>query len=341
MTENTIAHIALVLDASSSMQSLSRKLIEIADEQIAYLAEQSKDLNMETRVSVYTFADTVTCRIFDKDVLRLPSMKDLYLASGMTALIDATLKSQEDLALTCQLYGEHSFLTFVVTDGVENRSRMSAATLRDHLNNIKPNWTVAVLVPDQRSKHTAQQYGFPADNIAIWDATSTVGLEKAGSVIREATDAYMTTLASGTGFRGTKSIFTMNSTTLNKATVSQAGLTPLHGGAYLMIPVVPEAGSTGPIVIKPFIDSLGHRFQIGKNFYELTKPEKVGLNKQIAILEKKTGKVFVGADARAVVGLPDTDVRVRPDYNPEFTVFIQSSSNNRHLMPHTKLLILN
>jgi len=34
------------------------------------------------------------------------------------------------------------------------------------------------------------------------------------------------------------------------------------------------------------------------------------------------------------------DVRVRPDYNPLYDVFVQSTSTNRKLLRGTKLLLL-
>ncbi|MGQ4418770.1 vWA domain-containing protein, partial [Streptomyces sp. SAS_269] len=200
--QNYINHVALVLDASSSMSHLSRKVVEVADQQIAYLARRSRELDQETRVTVYVFADKVECVIYDKDVLRMPSLKQLYRVGGMTALLAAALKSQRELAQTAQLYGDHSFLTFILTDGQENAShRCPDASSRDPrelvqavaemMRTQQDNWSLAVLVPDQMGKREAMQCGFPKDNIAIWDATSTQGLEEAGQVIRQATENFM------------------------------------------------------------------------------------------------------------------------------------------------------
>ncbi len=49
----TTSTTSLVLDASSSMSHLSRKVVEVADQQIAYLARRSRELDQETRVTVY------------------------------------------------------------------------------------------------------------------------------------------------------------------------------------------------------------------------------------------------------------------------------------------------
>lgn len=120
--QNYINHVALVLDASSSMSHLSRKVVEVADQQIAHLARRSRELDQETRVTVYVFADTVECVIYDKDVLQMPSLEQLYRVGGMTALLAAALKSQREPAQTAQLYGDHSFLTFRLPDRQENAS---------------------------------------------------------------------------------------------------------------------------------------------------------------------------------------------------------------------------
>lgn len=122
--QNKINHIALVLDASSSMEHLRPAVIKVADAQIAHLAERSKELNMETRITVYTFADATKCVVYDMDVLRLPSIAEFYTPYGWTALMDATVQSQLDLGHTWEGYGDHSYFTIVITDGLENKSKL-------------------------------------------------------------------------------------------------------------------------------------------------------------------------------------------------------------------------
>lgn len=59
------------------------------------------------------------------------------------------------------------------------------------------------------------------------------------------------------------------------------------------------------------------------------------------MLEKKTDRVYTGPEARALLGLPETEVRVKPDHNDDFTIFVQSTSVNRKLVPSTRLLLMN
>ncbi|GLF95594.1 vWA domain-containing protein [Streptomyces yaizuensis] len=342
-SQNYINHVALVLDASSSMSHLSRKVVEVADQQIAYLARRSGELDQETRVTVYVFADTVECVIYDKDVLRMPSLKQLYRAGGMTALLAAALKSQRELAQTAQLYGDHSFLTFVLTDGQENAShRCPDAPSRNPQELVQAvtgmietqndNWTLAVLVPDQVGKREAMQCGFPKDNIAVWDATTTQGLEEAGQVIREATEKFM--VGRTKGIRGSRAVFSTGTEAVNKDTIQAAGLTPVDPSTFALIPVDRDTA------IRNWVVESGHAYRTGGAFYQLSKTEKIQARKQIAVLEKGTDRVYTGPEARALLGLPDVEVRIKPDHNDDFTIFVQSTSVNRKLVPNTRLLLM-
>ncbi|MEU3482966.1 MULTISPECIES: vWA domain-containing protein [Streptomyces] len=342
-SQNYINHVALVLDASSSMSHLSGKVVEVADQQIAYLARRSRELDQETRVTVYVFADKVECVIYDKDVLRMPSLKKLYRVGGMTALLAAALKSQRELAQTAQLYGDHSFLTFVLTDGQENAShRCPGAPSRDPRELVQAvaemiatqedNWTLAVLVPDQMGKREAMQCGFPKENIAIWDATSTQGLEEAGQVIQQATEKFMVGRAQG--IRGSRAVFSTGADAVNKDTIKAAGLAPVDPSKYQVIPVARD------VAIREWVLESGHTYRTGCAFYQLSKPEKIQAKKQIAVLEKKTDRVYTGPEARALIGLANVETRVKPDHNDDFTIFVQSTSVNRKLVSHTRLLLM-
>lgn len=334
MTQNYINHIAFVLDASGSMSNLRNDLIRVADEQVKQLATQSKQLDQETRVTAYSFDDRVSCAHYDKDVLRLPSIADFYRIGGQTALIDATLQAISDLEKSATLYGDHSFLLFVLTDGAENASRNHPSVLRQKLASLPVEWTVAILVPNSMGKHYAQGFGFAPGNIAIWDATSARGLEESMVAVAAATTNYMVNRTTGT--RGTQNLFG-GSNQVNSATVAQMNLQPLDRARYMLhpIPNIPDKTQ-----VQPYVNSLGKPFRLGSVFYELMKPEKIQAGKTLAVLEKGTDKLYVGPQVRQMLNLPDLEVRVKPDMNKNFKIFVQSNSTNRHLVPHTTLLIM-
>lgn len=335
---NIINHIGLALDASSSMLKHARNLVQVADNQIEYLALRSKELDQETRISVWTFADApkIECVVWDKDVLRLPSIKPFYNPYGNTAFIDATLKAIEDLAETPERYGDHSFLLYVLTDGAENDSRNRPDTLSRKLAQLPDHWTVAAMVPDAKGKHEAKQFGFPAGNVEIWDTTSNAGISEVGKVMRAATDAYMD--ARRTGVRSTRSLFSTGADAVNAKTIQAADLKPLDRNTYVLIPVPKDAKS---FRIDEFTQACGFTYRTGKGYYELMKTETIQAGKEIAIVERSgQGRVFMGRDARNIIGLPDMEVRVKPDYNREYAVFVQSTSINRKLVANTRYLYM-
>lgn len=328
-TQNYINHIALVLDASGSMQGRENELVKVADNQIAYLAQRSKELDQETRVTVYTFSysHNIKCLIYDKDVLRIPSIAGLYQANGQTALIDATVLALDDLALTPEKYGEHAFLIYVLTDGMENDSRISSQSLRDRINALPEHWTLATFVPDQTGVFEAKNFGFPKENIAVWDTVSSKGISEVGERIKQTTEQFMQNRTQG--IRGSRTLFV---SIPSVGAVTQK-LNALSQYAYELLDVRKDER------IDTFVSRYSSQaFQIGKAYYQLTKSEIVQWHKQIVIFTN--GKAYTGAQARNLLGLPDHETRVRPSDHRNYEIFIQSTSPNRKLIAGTKLLIL-
>jgi hypothetical protein len=332
--QSLINHVVLVLDASYSMKSRQSAVVKVTDEQIRHLAKRSEELSQETRVSVYRFGEqTIECLIFDMDVARLPSASDLYeVLYENTSLIDATMKSQEDLATTSTLYGDHAFLTFVLTDGQENRSVTPASTLAKYIANMDVNWSIGFLVPDQTGVRYVERLGVLRDSIAVWDTRSASGINDAASAIRTATDNFMTQRSQGV--RGTRSVFSTSIQAVNKETV-KANLAPLKDSDYVLTPV------DRTIRIDDFVnDKIVGGYAKGKSYYQLTKSETIQPQKQIIVVEKKTGKAFTGQNARDLIGLSSVHERVRPDRNPKYEIYVQSTSYNRKLVPGTRVLTL-
>lgn len=328
--ENYINHIVLVLDASGSMQGRKDQLIKVADNQIAYLAQRSKELDQETRVTVYSFSDwnRIECLVYDKDVLRMPSIAGIYQTYDMTALVDATLLALNDLATTPEKYGEHAFLIYVLTDGQENDSHSSSSELSRKIANLPDNWTVAAFVPDQSGVFEAKKFGFPKENIAIWDATSAKGVTEAGERIKQTTEAFMQNRTRG--IRGSRNLFTLNTPSVN---VVKSSLPYLHAGQYRLFDVDYESR------IDEFVENhLRRAYQRGEAYYQLTKSEIIQPQKEIAILANHN--IYYGDHARQLLGLPNYHIKVAASSYPGYEIFVQSTSNNRKLIKGTKLLVL-
>lgn len=363
-----ITHICVVADASSSMGELSGAVVRVIDSLVEQWKKQSVDLDDMTRLTLYQFSsrdyplpngEYIECVWYDTDIMRIKSLQGRYTPYGNTALIDATIQAQGELAQTSTLYGNHTFLFFVITDGEENRSRNKGSDLAKVMDNLPDNWTVAALVPGIQGKITAQRYGFPVGNIDVWDATSERGVEEVGQRIAQATTSYMKTRSSDPTFRGTRSLFVGGQ--VDAAAVKQK-LIPLAHTAYELVPVnktatafekfdkptraYPDGKPLGWFVrIDDFIGKVHPPFFVGKGYYQLfsadaRRSEKVQGNKTIAVMDKKTSQIYVGPEARHVVGLPDHDVTVKPGSNPDYEIFVKSTSENRHLPVGTKLLIM-
>lgn len=329
-----IVHVAVLMDASSSMQRLASKAIEITDGLIRDLKKTSEDEDLQTRISIYSFAswNDVRCLLFDMDVFRLPSVADLYKVYGNTALIDAVILSQLDLAKTAQMYGEHHFLTYIVTDGQENDSRQGNSRDVSRLLGAQgPNWSIAAFVPDEYGKRMMISCGIPANNVQVWDV-SAAGLAETSAKIAQTTSNYMTNVSRGVTNDKTN-VFGTGADKVNAATV-KANLIPLTKGSYQVWDVTEDKR------IDLFVQAKGWTFHVGKGYYELTgRSVLVQANKKILVLEKSTGLVYGGAEARNLVGLPaNVDARVKADANPDYTVLALSTANNRKLLAGTKFV---
>jgi len=344
--DHLVNHVLLLLDSSSSMlngnngmaNSRAEQLIKVADAQVQFLAERSQqaDTKQETRVTVATFGfpGDYQVLVWDMDVMRLPSIADVYHPYGNTAMAEGTIHGLDDLALITEKYGDHAFLAYVFTDGGENASsEVDKSMLPGKIRGLAANWTVACLVPDQGCAAQAERFGFPHDNISVWDVNSVDGVLEVGKTIQEATDRFM--VGRSQGIRSTRTLFSTGADAVNKSTIQAAALTALPSGQYLLIPVDRISA------IREFVELNGHHYVTGRAFYQLSKTETIQPQKALAIVNKKSGEVFVGDEVRGMVGLSTTSAERRaPNFNPEYDLYVQSTSVNRKLVVGTRLLYL-
>jgi hypothetical protein len=335
LNQGIINRVALVLDRSGSMSSLQKQVVQVADRQVQHLATRSTDLDQETRATVYVFDHTIDCVYFDKDVLRLPSLKGSYHIGGRTALASATLNAIEDLQKSYTKYGRHSFLVFVLTDGLENESPARDITdLKAKLSSLPDAWTIACLIPRSviGSYDEALRLGFSAGNIQEWDV-SAQGLEVISQKIEQVTDTYMTMRAKNESFVGTKNLWTLTPESLTKA-VEVGALDKTPYGRYTCYPVTADAP------IRDFVEAVtGKPYTIGSTFYELTKTETIQPSKQIAVRDVDNGDIYTGKAARQLLNLPDDYTNVGPKFNKAYEIFVQSKSVNRALKEGTDVLV--
>lgn len=325
-------HLSFILDGSGSMSHLKNKVIEFFDSQVKYLAKRSQENDQETRVSVYLFeGNKVSCLIYDRDVLRLPSIADLYYTCGSTNLIDATLQAINDLKLIPELYTDHAFLSYIITDGCENSSDHTSRELLNTINGLGDNWTVAAFVPDASGAQEAQKYGFPQGNIITWDSASSKGVDEIGKTAIAATETFFANRA--VGVRGTKTLFKIDVSGVSSQKVRD-NLESLPSNEYEIVNVDKDSS------IRDFVENKLGTFKVGKNFYQLTKAETVQPYKSVLVKNKISGNLYSGPNARKLLSLPNYEIRVSPGDFGNYKIFIQSSSVNRKLIKGTELVVL-
>lgn len=360
--EHRVTHVGIVVDASSSMMQsgLRDSLVKVFDSLVQTLAARSQELKEEVRISVWSFSgevdwgrnklsaeDAVKNMVWDIDILRLPSIEKHYHPWGNTALIDGALTAIWDMKKIPTMYGDHSFLVFVITDGRENRSKNLASRLKDEITGLPEEWSLGALVPDTMGVAEAKRYGFPAGNIEMWNtAANSGGAMEMGESITRAASAYLTSRSQGV--RGTTQLFDTSAASVNTAAVKASGMKEADPASYLLhfIPPVthpfPKALSRrAKFRIDEYIkNTLGLPFRLGANYYEQVRTETVSPNKDIALVHRKTGKVYIGREARDMVGLPNETVRLRPNFNEEFHFMIRSDSTNRNLVEGQRILVI-
>lgn len=331
MLQNTlINHVSLIVDKSGSMHKHSERVVSVFDRELDYLKQRSIDLKQETRVSIYLFDDEIEVLAFDMDVMRFSSLRSFYKIGGQTALIDATMESILDHRKLPELYGDHAFLHYLLTDGEENRSHLHFQTdLTKTLRTLPDNWTMAILVPDERGAREAQRFGFLSGSIATWDATQNNALEGVGEQFRSVVDNYMALRSSGV--RGSKSLFTLDTSHLKVR-----GLQELPVKDYTIIPVREDSP------IKEYVeDWTKEHYRLGSAYYQPTKPVVIQDHKNILIQRVKDGRVYEGRNLRSLLGLPDNTVKVTPGSHTDWRIFVQSTSVNRKLLRDTFVLVMN
>jgi hypothetical protein len=366
LAQKKINHVALVIDQSASISDygLTNAILDVLDGQIAWLVQLSKDMDQETRVSIYTFNDySADCVVFDTDVLRLPSLRGHYRPRGGTPMMSGTVKAISDLKKTAQMYGDHGFLVFVLTDGEENQSHVStpavnAQAMHSTLTELGENWTVGVLVPNFQGKLRVQNFGFDAGNIAIWNTTAQ-GVSEVGEEIKAATSSYFTGRAAGV--RGTKQLFnTVVAKAVTQDEVNAANLKPVDPAEFMIIPValsssskleikIPSKSKTKKnpdgikhVEIQPFVEETGRPYVMGNAYYRLTKSEKYAYGKGVALVHRTTRKVYRGPECEKLIGLDPSTTRIKPPaVTDEYEVYVKSTSFNRQIEVGGSVLLFN
>lgn len=331
-------YIVIVRDHSGSMKSIARHAARDYNDNIAALKEAARAESIDTIVS--TIKCGVGSGLVRRDVVNsnVQVLEEItenrYEADGFsTPLFDSVGDAIELLRGVPDFRDPNvSFLVMVITDGMENSSKnWTGWQLAEEIRRLQATdrWTFAFRVP-RGGAGDLEQLGVPAGNILEWDQTAR-GFEVATNTTRSAIGSYYQSRSKG--LSSVRTFYTdlqgVRSSDL-KATCED-----IRDDVEIW-----RVGDTTELV-REFCERRSRRpFVKGTAFYELVKTEpKVQDYKQIAIRDRQTGAVFVGAAARSALGLPARGTaRVVPGDHSKFDVFVQSTSVNRKLPPHTRVL---
>lgn len=332
MTDNKtkVTRVAFVLDRSGSMGHVMNKALDALDDSIDTIRKSTEEEGQSATVTVVVFDDQIDTLVVNRPVRDMGPVQRIR-ARNSTALRDAVKVAVD--ALTAAPAGQDedvAYLVNVITDGMDNRSRMSERSFADMLqkHQATDRWTFAFLVPPGYTSY-AVDAGVPRGNVQEWE-TSAQGVDQ----YRKAT-----TLSLGTYF-GDRSKGATRSTsfyTTNMTNVAVADVRALDDvtskGAVL------EVGNRDASS-RDFVEEKGLRFHTGCIFYPLTKSEKIQGYKKIIVTEKGKTELYGGKQARALLGLPDHELRVRPGDHANFDIYVQSTSTNRKLLAGTKVVYM-
>lgn len=337
-------YIGFVNDHSGSMATLARAAVVDYNTTIGAVKDAATREMLDTVVSVIGIgiqpkgskygASQVTRQVVIsnphvlKPVTEWPTPGGTPLYDGIGDMIEL-FKSLPDYSNP-----EVSFLVMTTTDGEEAHSRKyTAERLRADISELQltGRWTFVFRVP-RGAASSLRPLGIPAGNIQEW-GTTTQGMAESTKATTQAVDAYFTQRSSGAK---SSSVFYANASAVSAETLKKA-LTDVSKDIKLH--VVPMADSG--IEIKPFIERVtGKELLKGAAFYQLTKTEaRVQDTKLIVIRDRSNGKMFSGAEARTLIGLPTVgNARLHPGDHGNYDLFIQSTSINRKLVGGTGVL---
>lgn len=325
---------AFVIDRSGSMLRLRKDALKTLNENIRSIADGQKAFpDQQSEVAVLSFANTVNVmqKLIPVDLARELSLDD-YCPDGGTALFDGVSAAVDELQRT-HYDNDTSLVIIIVTDGAENASKFtSSQVVKKLMRELESlgNWTFAFMLPKGQKKNFVATFGVPEGNVSEWETTAE-GFRDVSMSVNQSTQSYYQTRS--TGARKTETFFAnlghVHADDLKKKLID------VTSNVRVMQPVGDEDGKQ----IRDFYAERfpGKTYEPGKLYYMLMKSEKVQPQKRLLIRDKN-GKFFAGAEARAIIGLPNVECRLRPGQQAGFEVYVESTSYNRKVKRGMKML---
>jgi hypothetical protein len=324
-------HFILLLDSSGSMRPHAEGAKKIVNQNINAIRGETIKRGQDSTVTVGTFGGDVKFkhRVAKMDDLRVFSD---YYPTGGTPMLRAIHEAIDVVESEVKDSASDSYLLMVITDGEDtDGDRYNGQRLPERVARLQATdrWSVVFLVPSDSYKKTlCVRYGIPLGNVEVWEQSAD-GMERASASIARGISSYVADRASGK--RSTTKFFETDASNISKRDLNKC--VDLAGEAKIL-EVKAEC------VIREFVERELGSYRVGSAFYELTKDETIQRYKKVAIMERGGRKIYGGDDARALLNMPNEDVRVKIGNHGTYRIFVQSTSVNRKLVRGTKLLVI-
>lgn len=329
------------VDESGSMDWVASKVPIAVLSKIKAISEEATKTGLpQPNISILTFEEgKLKWRV--KRVAANMVTNFEYRPGGSTPQFDAMGTCLEEAMTWADFKNpNHSFVFEIVTDGAENSSRRfcanqnsygrrPSATLIAMIDQViaTGRWTIAAQTPPGGKRVLLSQFpAFPPENIVEWEQTDA-GFTRSVTTSNLAATSY----TNSRGTYGTRSVSNYY-VQPNLSAVTQADLNKLTdlSHKFKVHTVTHEAE------IQPFIEGKTGSYVFGSAYFQLTKKEKVGGDKEVLIRDKATKRIFGGDEARKLVGLPaavlNQDSKIEPGNHANFDIFLESRSPNRKLV---------
>jgi hypothetical protein len=192
-------YVAIVLDKSGSMKSISKFAVDTYNEQLAAIRETAQD--QDVSITLVHFDSKVEFKVESKDISDVEDMKmEDYIPGTSTALNDAIGFTISKLQGYEDINDENvSVLVIAITDGYENASReYTKPAIAKQVEELQGTnrWTFTYLGANVDVGRVAKDYGLFLGNVQSYE-TSNAGVLRAKSVSTNSTTRYMSSRSRG------------------------------------------------------------------------------------------------------------------------------------------------
>lgn len=331
--------VIFVIDRSASMTRCWNTAVEKLKDCVKTIGEETSKLGQTSAVSVLAF----TSRRFDwVCVGSSPETAINQLATANWGMMNGTplndaIGNATDLASERER-GAHAVLFIVITDGYENESTKWDYNGIANVIGRKQGtgkYSFAFMCPVGSKDNICRNYGVPAGNVLEWENSIEGTQEMGGTTLSSVRDYYSLTRSKGA--TSTDKFITV---TTNLAPVSED---ELRNRLSRVTDVYKEHELQQEELVKDFVEKRTKRnYTLGEAYYQLMKTERVSRAKDMIVKVKTgpdAGTLYTGPTVRAVLGLQEGNIRVKPGNHSNYDIFVQSLSVNRILPRGTRLLI--